>query len=30
MIRVADYITKKLVTYGVKDVFMISGGVLFS
>ena len=26
MIRVADYITKKLVDYGVKDIFMISGG----
>ena len=26
MIRVADYITKRLVDYGVKDIFMISGG----
>ena len=26
MIKVTDYITKRLVEYGVKDVFMISGG----
>ena len=26
MIKISDYIVKRLVEYGVKDVFMISGG----